>query len=177
MNNTILFLLFFIPLIGHSQVSWQPYAAVYYTGDAQMIYTGASYQLGADVPISDGSLVSPYLQYFEADGPQGSHRVATLALLYQRNFGAKIPKRFYIAAGLALQYRYDERLYWYSPQDRLLTLPAYRMGYRIHAKKMVISPELSATGPYIYHGGKSIELFTLPSVGVRFFQKESNRRI
>lgn len=160
-----------------SQLPWRPYFAVYYSGDAQMIFTGTSFQLGVDVYLSDRALISPYLHYFEADALQGVHKLGTFTLLYQRNFGVGIPKRFYMAAGLALQYRYDERYYWYGYQDRLLTLPAYRLGYRIHLRKMVICPELSATGPYIYNRGKSTELFTLPSVGVRVFRGETNRRL
>ncbi|MCP4459468.1 MAG: hypothetical protein GY816_15825 [Cytophagales bacterium] len=175
-NHLILFGLIQIILcttgLGQSKV--QPYAGLYFSGDAVMYYFGPSYQLGLDIPLKGNFLVNGYGQYFSAKAFRGRYEVYTTGLMIRYNFGKK-SKRWYAAIGLAYQDTKEESDFWNDLIDRSIILPGYRMGYTFFSKKYIFHPELFAMGPYSYHSGNSTELFTLPSVGIRVKRRPSAR--
>ena len=138
------------------------YIGIYFTGDAQMYYTGPSILAGSDFRINEQFSACFYSQYFKRDFGDHGFQTWSLAALGQINLGKR--KRFYLAVGLAWQ-RAIEDDFNDDEINRSILIPAYRAGYHIIFKKFILSPEINLTGPYSYR--QTTEIFTLPSIGTR----------
>ncbi len=170
----IIFLLSF-PLTSNSQSRWSNYIGVYFTGNAEMYYTGPSILIGSDFHLKKNISAAFYGHYFNKNFGDHGFQTWTIATLGQINLGKK--KKFYMAIGIALQRALEEDILY--PDDvinRTIIVPAYRIGYHLFFRKIILSPEINTTGPYSYNNNTSFELFTLPSIGVRLhFIKIQNR--
>ena len=156
-------LIFLISFCANSQSRWRSYVGVYFTGDAEVYYAGPSILLGSSFFIKKDLSVSFYGHYFEKDFGDHSFKAGTVAILCQVNLGKR--ERFYIAVGSAWQRAIEEDDFYSDVINRSIIIPAFRVGHHFAFKKFTLSPEINATGPYIYNNG--LELFTLPSIGVR----------
>ncbi len=148
-----------------SQSIWRHYVGVYFTGDAQMYYTGPSLQIGSDVLVHNNIRTSFYAHYFVKDKGDHSFQTWTVAALGQISMGKG--RRLYAAFGLACQRTIEEDDVYFDVVNRFIVVPAYKIGYHFLFRKIVISPEINTTGPYKDRKTRSFELFTLPSIGVR----------
>lgn len=169
--------LFLVCTTGLGQSKVQPYAGLYFSGDAAMDYIGPSYQLGVDVPLKAKWLINGYGHYFSASAVFGQYEVFTIGVMAQYSLGKN--NRWYIAVGIAYQNAKEEA--YYDAIDRSIFLPSYRLGYKFLFKTYVFYSEIFTTGPYsssgshVYNGqtyyGGSTDIFTLPSVGIRVKRK------
>ena len=174
-GHLILILMLLLCSLAHdlpAQSKFSKYAGVFFTGDAQMYYTGPSVLIGSDFQASAEVTVGMYGQYFEKDFGDHGYQSWTLAALAQLYVGKK--KQFYIAAGVAWQRALEHDDLYPDVIDRSIIIPSYRFGRHLVFKKYALSPELNLTGPYSYNGGSSTELFTQTSLGLRihlFYQR------
>ncbi|GAA0892884.1 hypothetical protein GCM10009122_25630 [Fulvivirga kasyanovii] len=170
MKSVFLFLLIVFSGSLGAQSKWNNYLGFYFTGDAEMYYTGISVQLGSEFHLKHHLSISPYIHYFSNDKGDHSFEALSAAVLLQWNFGKK--KRLYVASGLAFQRAVEEDNFYTDTIDRSIFLPAYRFGHEIPINRTVLCPEICLTGPY--HSGHTTELFTLPSIGIRLYRQKSN---
>ncbi|MBL6446659.1 hypothetical protein JMN32_10075 [Fulvivirga sp. 29W222] len=170
MKSVFFFLLIIFSGSLGAQSKWNNYLGFYFTGDAQMYYTGLSVQLGSEFHLKHHLSISPYIHYFNNDKGDDSFEVLSAAVLLQWNFGKK--KRLYVASGLAFQRAVEEDVFYTDTIDRSIFLPAYRFGHEVPIKGIVLCPEICLTGPYYYY--QTTELFTLPSIGFRIYRQKNN---
>ena len=73
----------------HAQSKWSKYIGVYFTGDAEMYYTGPSIVIGSDFQLSKDISIGFYGQYFEKDFGDHGYRAGTVAIVGHLYLGRK----------------------------------------------------------------------------------------
>lgn len=175
LKSMLLPLLVSLSIMGYTQSKFSQYKfhnsfGVYLTGDAGMYYTGFSFLGNSEYRFNDNYGVSGHVQYFKANDPYYKIEVQawSFGLLGHAYLGKR--KKFYIGLGIAYERMVESGNYpSYDLMDRSIFLPAYRFGRHIEFGRFIFSPEIVLTGPYYetYANGSSLEIFTLPSIGVR----------
>jgi len=162
-----------------AQSEVQFYIGPYFSGDATMYYAGPAYQMGVDIPLKGNLLFNGYGHYFSDSATDADYEIFTTGIMLQYNVGKK--GKWYIAVGIAYQNAKEESSFWDELIDRSILQPSYRLGYTfLLKKKYIIHPEIFTTGPYNYVvnpdiSGSATDLFTLPSVGIRFRRQPKDR--
>ncbi len=171
---SFILLIFLISFYANSQSRWRSYVGTYFTGDAQMVYTGPSILLGSDFLINKNVSAGLYGHHFKRTlADEDNFQTWTLAVLGQVNLGKG--KKIYLAMGVAWQRTIENYYNSFDVRNRSIIIPAYRVGYHFVFKKFVLSPEMILTGPYSYN--QTTELLTLPSIGARFhFVRKPRKR-